>query len=105
KENQSIVDFRQNIDKLFQEIRKDETIIKAIEKHPIWTNPTGQLDWIYNNLYYYSACLIFLHDNGKVIPETHLEVIGDKKFAIPKLDYEWIETLLDFYLYKEKEYF
>jgi superfamily II DNA or RNA helicase len=105
KENQSIIDFRQNIEKLFQEVKSDDTIIQAIEKHPIWINPTEQLHWIYNNLSYYSACLIFLHDNGKIIPETHLEVIGDKKLAIPKLDYEWIETILDFYLYKEKEHF
>lgn len=104
KENQNIVDFRQNIEKLFQEIKSDETIIQAIEQHPIWQNPTEQLDWIYNNLSYYSACLIFLNSNGKIIPETHLEVIGDKKFEIPTLDYEWIETLLDFYLYKEKEH-
>jgi superfamily II DNA or RNA helicase len=105
QENQSIVDFRQNIEKLFQEIKNDGIIIKAIEQHPIWQTPTEQLDWIYNNLSYYSACLIFLKANNKEIPETHLEVIGDNKFEIPKLDYEWIETLLDFYLYKEKEYF
>ncbi len=105
KENQSIVDFRQNIEKLFQEIKSDKTIIQAIEQHPIWQNPTEQLDWIYNNLSYYSACLIFLNANEKEIPETHVEVIGDKKFEIPILDYEWIETLLDFYLYKEKEHF
>ena len=105
KENQNIINFRQNIEKFFKEIKNDETIIQAIEQHPIWENPTEQLDWIYNNLSYYSACLIFLNANNKIIPETHLEVIGDKKFKIPKLDYEWIETLLDFYLYKEKEHF
>ncbi|NGX85406.1 DEAD/DEAH box helicase family protein [Aequorivita sp. KMM 9714] len=105
KENRKILDFRQNIEKLFQEIKTDETIIKAIEQHPIWKKPTEQLDWIYNNLSYYSACLIFLKSNEKEIPETHLEVIGDRKFKIPNLDYEWIETLLDFYLYKEKEHF
>ena len=105
KENQSIVDFRQNIDKLFQEIKNDETIIKAIESHQIWINPLEQLDWIYNNLSCYSACLIFLHASGKEIPETHLEIIGGKENEVPELDYEWIETLLDFYLYKEKEHF
>lgn len=105
KENQSIVDFRQNIEKLFQEIKSDDAIVQAIEKHPIWQNPMEQLDWIYNNLPCYSACLIFLHANEREIPETHLEVIGDKNFEIPNLDYEWIETLLDFYLYKEKEHF
>jgi superfamily II DNA or RNA helicase len=105
KENQSIVEFRQNIENLFQKIKNDETIIRAIEQHPIWKKPTEQLDWIYNNLSYYSACLIFLKSNEKEIPETHLEVIGDRKFKIPNLDYEWIETLLDFYLYKEKKHF
>ncbi len=104
-ENQKIVDFRRNIEKLFKEIKNDETIIKAIEQHSIWQNPTEQLDWIYNNLSYYSACLIFLNSNEKEIPKTHLEVIGDKKFEIPNLDYEWIETLLDFYLNKDKENF
>ena len=105
KENQSIIHFRQNIEKIFQEVRNDQTIIQAIEHHPIWQNPIEQLDWIYNNLSFYSACLIFLKSNKKEIPEIHFEVIGDKKFDIPKLDYEWIETLLDFYLYKEKEHF
>ena len=104
-ENQSIVDFRQKIEKLFQEIKTDETIINAIEQHPIWQNPTKQLEWIYNNLSYYSACLIFLKSNKKEIPETHLEVIGDKNLEIPKINYEWLEILLDFYLYKEKEHF
>src|SRR5690606_17292436 len=104
-ENRSIVDFRQNMEKIFQEIKSDETIIQAITQHPIWQNPLAQLDWIYNNLAYYSACLIFLHANQQEIPTTHLEVIGDKKFSIPKLDYAWMETLLDFYLYKEKAHF
>lgn len=104
-ENNNISEFRQNIEQLFQEIKKDETLIKAIENHPIWINPTGQLDWIYNHLSFYSASLIFLHANERTIPEIHLEVIGDKKFKIPKLDYNWIETLLDFYIYKEKEHF
>ncbi len=105
KENQSIVDFRANIERLFQEIKADQIIIQAIEKHPIWQNPVDQLDWIYNNLQYYSACLIFLHSNEKEIPETHLEVIGDKNLEIPKLDYEWMETLLDFYLIRGKDFF
>ncbi len=104
-ENQSIADFRLRMEQLFQEIKRDETIVRAIEQHPIWLNPADQLDWIYNNLSSYSASLIFLHANGRDIPETHLEVIGDKKIEIPELDYEWTETLLDFYLYKGKEHF
>lgn len=105
EENEHIRAFRANIEKLFLEIKQDQTLVKAIENHPIWQNPTNQLDWIYSNLPYYSACLIFLNANKKEIPKTHLAVIGDKKIKIPKLDYDWIETILDFYLYQEKEYF
>lgn len=105
KEYRSIVEFRQNIETLFQEIRKDETIISAIESHPVWQDPTSHLDWIYDNIVYFSACIVFLNDNQKDIPETHLDIIGDKELQIPTLDYQWIETILNFYLYKEKEHF
>jgi len=105
EENQSIQDFRKNIEALFLEIKQDETICNALVSHPIWQNPTEHLDWIYNNLAYYSACLIFLNASEKEIPKTHLEVIGDKNFKIPKLDYAWTETVLDFYLYREKDHF
>lgn len=104
-ENQKIIEFRYHIEVLFNEIRQDQTIVQAIEQHPIWKNPLKELDWIYTNLEYYSACLIFLRSFGKEIPETHLEVIGEKTTRIPELDYEWGQTLLEFYLYKEKKYF
>ncbi len=104
-ENQILCEFRQNIRKLFEDIKNDETIIKAIETHPIWQNPTQHLEWIYNHLSWYSACLIYMHSNQKEVPETHLEIIGDKNIRIPVFNYEWLETLLTFYLYKDKEHF
>ncbi|MBB6238458.1 superfamily II DNA or RNA helicase [Pedobacter sp. AK013] len=104
-ENKNIEQFRQNIEQLFHEIRQDKTIIAAIENHPIWVHPTEHLEWIYTNLACYSACLIFLHANGREIHELHTEVIGDDKPEIPPLDYYWLEKLLDFYLYQEKERF
>ncbi len=104
-ESDSILRFRENIEKLFFEIRNDKTLISAIENHPIWLKPTEHLEWIYSNLSYYSACLIFMHSNGKLISEEHLEVIGDKTIEIPPFDYEWIEILMEFYLYKDNQYF
>lgn len=104
-EYKGIVEFRRNTEQLFQEIKNDETLIQAIESHPVWQNPTAQLDWIYTNVSCFSACLIFLNEHQKVIPETHLSVIGSRKIDIPKLDYEWMETLLDFYLFKDKQHF
>lgn len=105
KETKSIIDFRQNIEKLFQEVSKDETIIAAVENHPAWQDPRKHLEWIYENFSYYSACLIFLNANGLAISEIHLDVIGDRELQIPSIDFDWMETLLDFYLYKEKTHF
>ncbi len=105
KERVRIVDFRGNMKTLFGEIKEDETLVRAIEQHPIWQDPRKELDWIYNNLSYYSACLIFLNANKREIPQIQLEVVGDKKFKIPTLDYDWLAVLLDFYLYKNKDYF
>lgn len=104
KEHRLITDFRQNIDTLFHEISADSTLCEAIENHPVWLNPTQHLEWIYTNLAVYSSMLIFLKFNQKEIQKTHLTVIGDKHFNVPPLDYEWMETLLRFYLYKETEF-
>lgn len=105
KESEYILQFRQNIEKLFQELKNDETLISAIESHPAWINPLDQLDWIYSNISYYSAYLIFLHANQKEIPKIHLNIIGESKLKIPELDYNWISIILDFYIFKEKEHF
>ena len=105
KENEKITQFRQTINKLYLEISTDTTLVEAITNHPIWRTPLKNLDWIYNNLSYYSSCLIFLHSNSIEVSKEHLEVIGDKKLSLPPLDYNWLTTLLEFYLYKDKEYF
>lgn len=101
KENQRIIDFRKGIENLFKEIKNDETIVTALLNHPIWLNPTAHLEWIYTNLPFYAAALIFLNANGEAIPETHLEIIGDKNLKIPNFDYQWAETVLAFYLFKD----
>nr|WP_294946747.1 DEAD/DEAH box helicase family protein [uncultured Mucilaginibacter sp.] len=101
----NIATFRKNIENAFSALKNDKTLIEAIESHPAWISPLDNLDWIYSNLSCYSACLIFLNACGKAIPESYLEVIGDKNPRTPAFDYSWAETLLDFYLYKDKEGF
>ena len=105
KESENISEFRDKIEELFLEVRQDKTIVEAIIQHPIWLNPTDNFEWIYSNLSWYSACLIFLNANEVTISEIHLEIIGDKDFEIPELDYQWMETIIDFYLYREKTHF
>jgi len=105
EEFEQIQDQRDKTQNVFEEIKKDEVLIEAIFNHPIFQRPSQNLEWIYNNLECYSSVLIFLHSAGKLISESHLEIIGDKKFKVPQLNYEWIEILLSFYLFNDKENF
>ncbi len=105
EESKLIADQRVKALKIFEGIKKDEIFIQAIMSHPICQFPTKNLEWIYNNLECYSSVLIFLNAIGKIITESQLEVIGDKKYKIPPLNYEWVEILLTFYLFGDKENF
>ncbi|MBD3638646.1 MAG: DEAD/DEAH box helicase family protein [Crocinitomicaceae bacterium] len=96
-----IVAHKKKIEKLFSEIQKDDQLITAILEHPIYTNPLEHLDWIYTNLECYSATLIFLNACGIEISKEHVEVIGNRNYTLPKLNYEWAEILLSFYLYED----
>jgi superfamily II DNA or RNA helicase len=96
--------FRENIDTLFEEIKNDEDLIEAISQHPLFLNPEEHLDYIYNNLSYYSSILIFLSTKIE-IPLNHFELVGNDFYNIPKLDTEWLATLLEFYLFKERNQF
>lgn len=104
-ERKNLSNYRKKIETLFKDLKSDKTLIEALELHPIITSSIGNLDWIYSNLEYYTSVLVFLNDTSSVIAEYHKEVIGDKNFDIPKLNYEWMEVLLTFYLYKDPEGF
>jgi superfamily II DNA or RNA helicase len=104
-EAENINGFRQRMAALFEEVKRDKILIAAIENHPAWLAPNENLDWIYTNLSYYSASLIFLSTNGLKIPKSHLDIIDDKDVKIPEFDYKWAEILLDFFLYSEKQHF
>lgn len=104
-ERQVLVQFRQEVADLFQELKQDPQLVKAIGNHPIWKNPTNHLEWIYSHPTYYSACLVFMNANDVEVSDTHLQVIGNKGRKLPHCDFEWLAIILEFYLYKETIHF
>lgn len=105
EEYRVICEYRENIDCLFTDIQKDEELIAALESLPVWTDPEGNIEWIYSNMASYSSLLIFFHSLGYNIPACHYKVLNVKKPDFPPFDYEWAETLLDFYLNKGHDLF
>lgn len=89
----------------FEEIKNDETFLKAIEQHPVYQNPMEHLEWIYENISSYTSGLVYLNFKGHKIPEIHFEIIGDQQKYIPEFDFLWMEELLDFYLLLDEVHF
>ncbi|MCS4305327.1 DEAD/DEAH box helicase family protein [Chryseobacterium sp. BIGb0232] len=89
----------------FEEIKKDDILLNAIEEHPVYQEPLSHLDWIYENISSYTSGLVYLHFRKKEIPEVHFEIIGDQQKYIPEFDFFWMEELLDFYLLVDEVHF
>jgi len=104
-ENESIQKYKARVNKVFQDIQEDKTLIEALRNHPIIVDTKNQLEWIYVHLEYYTATLIFLNAVGIIPSKLHLDVIADKNLKLPPLNYKWLEILLHFYLYEDTSNF
>ncbi len=102
REFRKIIEFRHQINRLAEEIKQDKTILDFVVNHPVFVDPQANLSWIYEEVACYSALLIFLNHHQLKISKAHLEVIGNKNKQLPALDFEWLETLLVFYLFGDK---
>lgn len=104
-ENEKIEEFRINVETVYTEIISDPTLLSTIANCPVFKNPEENLDWIYSNIAYYSAGLIFLANCGEKIPQEHIDIIEAEEQTLPPLNYGWLETLLEFYLFNSVEFF
>ncbi len=105
QENQLISNRRERVANAFESLKKDPSLIRAIESHPAWDKPLDHQEWIYTNISNYSAILIFLHAVHGETAEEKRKIIGDESFDIPNFDYFWAERLLHFYLFQEDPHF
>lgn len=105
KERQAILEIRENIYTIYTKLRQNEQLIIDLEQTSVYQKPLEHLDWIYENLANYIACLILINDYRGEIPIVHLEVLGDEKATVPMLTYDWMEKVLNFYCFRGKIFF
>lgn len=99
-ELEKINDFRRITREVYDSITQDKKIVEQIGSTELIRAPRSQLDWIYSNMEYYSAILIFLKHNEFRIEDRHVTITGNKLSKLPKLTKEWLEILLEYYLKK-----
>ena len=109
EELQLIRSYRTKAVEIFEEIKNDESLIRAISTHPSIVDPLGNEFKIHENLAFYSACLIFLRSRSIEISPLHFELLGiphrDDSLQLPDLDFSWMEELLRNYLFEDKGHF
>lgn len=109
EELQLIRSYRTRAVELFEEIKNDENLIRAISTQPSIVDPLANEFKIHENLAFYSASLIFLRSHSIEISSLHFELLGiphrEEDLQLPDLDFSWMEELLRNYLFEEKGYF
>jgi len=108
-EHEKIAKYRNKVRLIYEELRRSPLLIHAIEEHPMLVNPLGQEFYIFENLDFYAASLIFLKDNEIPISAMHLQIMGvtegKETVDLPKFEEKWLEIILYYFLFDTHAYF
>jgi superfamily II DNA or RNA helicase len=98
-ERQEIHEFRKDVDEFVRALCANQEFISALENHPWVSRPQTCTEEILEDPAFYSSIAVFLnHVRGRP-PRPLLHVIGLSPRKCPKLDMEWLESLLTGCLY------
>jgi len=106
EEIESIASYRGKIAHFVTDLRQDESFSTWLKFHRFLIHTDDFLEEIYKEPSYFSSILIFLNAVGETVDPNLFEILGfekDKEINLPALDYEWIETLLQCILFKDRE--
>lgn len=118
-ELRQVVKLRKRMRLLYEELKSSSTLIEAVQHHPMIVNPMGQEYYIFENLDFYAACLIFLQENTISLSPLHWQILGlldgkdnsqgdsltAKMLQLPSLAEKWLEKILHYALFEDQGYF
>lgn len=93
-EQQEIREFRRQVDAFVNGLYANEAFIHMLEGHPCVAQPQTCVEEILDDPAFYSSIAVFLNHVRRSPPRRLLRVIGLSPRKCPKLDMEWLETLL-----------
>ena len=103
---ESIVEYREKVADFVLSLQDDQQFLFLLETHRFLTSTDESLQEIYKEPSYLSGILIFLESVGEVINPYLFEVLGFKanqKVSLPKLNYDWVEILLQNIIFADRE--
>ncbi len=102
EEKQKVTEYYRQVKILRGELLQDEKFLEAVQKHAVFTGEMS-LDEILAEPAYLSALLIFLQARHIPIDKQYYQLMGVKEF--PYLKPEWLELLLQKFLYDDSQHF
>ena len=93
-EQQEIREFRRQVDVFVKDLCVNEPFIAALESHASVAEPNTCVEEILGDPEFYSSVVFFLHHVRTRPPRKLLGVLGLSQRKCPKLDMQWMETLL-----------
>lgn len=100
EEKQAIQDFTNSAKKIVEELTADKEFISMIAAHRGILSPMEYSETFLDHPKYFSSILIFLHAMGVPFSSYLTELTGTKG-NFPKLNSEWMEALLQGFLYDD----
>ncbi|MEN6575024.1 MAG: DEAD/DEAH box helicase family protein [Phycisphaerales bacterium] len=93
-EQQEIREFRKEVDAFVGSLYTNEEFIGALEGHSCVAQPQTCVEEILDDPAFYSSIAVFLNHVRRSPPRRLLHIIGLSPRKCPKLDMEWLQTLL-----------
>lgn len=119
EERRQILKRRDRVRQVYDELKDSVSLQQVIAHHPMIVDPLAQAYYIFENIDFYAACLIFLQANKVVISPEHWQLLGlieegkaikvepskQPILQLPPLEEKWLEIILQYVLFEEKGYF
>ncbi|MCP3739898.1 DEAD/DEAH box helicase family protein [Rossellomorea sp. BNER] len=101
EESEIIQSFRDNVSQVRKRLVENSGFVHMLKEHPWIIEPDHHIESILASPAYFSSLLIFLKEAEEVNWKDYIHILGTKRESVPKLDLDWLETLLTGCIYKD----
>ncbi|MBM7585136.1 superfamily II DNA or RNA helicase [Bacillus pakistanensis] len=99
-ERETIQSFRDDVSQTREKLLANSVFVNMLKEHPWMIKPDDHIESILAAPSYFSSLLIFLNEADEIKWKDYKHILGTKK-TIPKLELDWLETLLTGCIYQD----
>jgi superfamily II DNA or RNA helicase len=90
---------------LYQTLLEEKVMFNDVIDSTLFKMPEEHLVWIYDNIEYFFACLIFVNHFDTDLAQSRVYILGKEEKVLPVLNAVWMEKVIQFYCSKGMAFF